>query len=77
MNCGKKVRLNPRNVANAASLPQISGYKRPGDFRPPVMQAAHERGHHSTNHDVMKMSDHEIGVGDMHVQAKRSQKQTR
>ena len=41
------------------------------------MQPAHERRHHSADHDVMEMRDDEIGVGHMHIDGERGEKQSR
>src|SRR5205807_4321286 len=43
------------------------GIQTPGDFRPPIMEAAHEGHDHASDHDVVEMSDDEIRIMDMHV----------
>ena len=46
----------------------------PGDFRPPIVQAAHERHDHSAHHDVMKMCDDKIAVVHVNIDSERREK---
>src|SRR6266480_7398473 len=46
-----------------------------GNFWPPIVKATHERHHHSAHHDVVKMSDDEIGVVHVNIDRERGEKQ--
>ena len=46
-----------------------------GDLRPPEMHAAEVGRHGAADHDVVEMRDDEIGVGEMHVERERGEKQ--
>src|SRR4051794_18472772 len=65
------------NVSHERSeLAEFFRIHSPCDFRPPIVQPAHERRHHPANHDVMKMRDDEVGIGDVNIEAKRGEKKS-
>src|SRR5438477_12882495 len=48
----------------------------PGNFRQPIMQAAHEGHHHSADHDVMKMRDDEVTIMDVNIDRECGEKKS-
>ena len=61
----------------ADSFDNPSGYDAAADLRPPVVQAAKVAHDRAAHHDVVEVRDDEIGVGDVHVQSDRREKQPR
>src|SRR5438132_177158 len=53
------------------------GIHAPGYLGPPVMQATQISQQRSPNHDVVEMGDDEVGITQMDVDRKRSEKQSR
>src|SRR5207237_565507 len=51
----------------SGKLPELFGIHSAGNLRPPIMQPAHEGRDHSSDHYVMKMSDDEVSVSDVHI----------
>src|SRR5579884_2851 len=47
-----------------------------GNFGPPEMQAAEVRHDHASHHDVVEVRDDEVGVGHVHVDAKRGEEES-
>ena len=43
-------------------------------LRPPIMQTAHERGDHPSDHDVMEVRHNEVRVGHMNIHCERGKK---
>ena len=43
------------------------------DFRPPVMHASQECHYRSAHHDVVKVGDHEVSIGDVNVEPQSAQ----
>ncbi len=51
---------------------QPFGIHAAGNLRPPEMHAAQIAHDRAAHHDVVEVGDHEIGVGDVHVDAQRT-----
>ncbi len=75
MNCGKKVKLKPKNISSAAKRAQALRVQPPGDLGPPEVQPAEEGRHRAAHHDVMEVRDDEIGVVDVDVDGQRGEEQ--
>ena len=63
----EKGEVEPDVSNQRGELPELFRIHAPADLWPPIMQPAHEGRHHSTDHDVMEMRDHKIGVGHVHI----------
>src|SRR6478735_12820702 len=72
----KEGQVKPDEGNDRRHLTQELGIKPPGNLRPPVMHPAHESHHHSSHHDVMKMSHDKVGIGHMHIDRQRCEKKS-
>ena len=57
------------NTISAAKLRPAFGIHTAGNLRPPEMQPAQIPHDRAAHHDVVEVGDHEVGIGDVHVDA--------
>ena len=62
--------------SNRRGFTPTFGIHTSGHFRPPEMQRAQKPHHRATDHDEVKMRDHEIGVMQVNVTRHARQMQT-
>ena len=72
----KKSQVESDEQNERGELREFFGIHSPGDFRPPIMQPAHERRDHPADHDVMKMRDDKISSVHMNIHRERRQKKS-
>ena len=69
--------LKPAYIRMAANRAQDSGYSFPVIFGHQKCRPAKKADTDAADHDVVEMRDHEIGVGDVHVDRDRGEEQAR
>ena len=75
MNCGKKVRLKPTKISRQATRAPEFVVHPAGHLGPPVVQPAEEADQRAAEHDVVEVGHDEVGVVQVHVDAKGAQEQ--
>src|SRR5258708_26349679 len=72
----KESQIKPDEHDHGVRLTDVFGITATGDFWPPIVQPGHEGQDHAADHDVVKMRDDEVGVGDVNVDAECGEKQS-
>src|SRR5581483_1606946 len=73
---GEEGEVEPYKDDECCQLAPSFGIHATGYFRPPEMYSGQIRDHHASHHNVVKMGDDEVSVGDVHVNAERCQEQS-
>src|SRR5690554_7857905 len=59
---GEKRQVKPQKHRPCRYLPEKLRIKPSGHLRPPKMKPAHQRADHSADHNIVEMSDYEVGI---------------
>src|SRR5436190_22361613 len=73
---GKECEIETDKHDQCGELSEFFRVQSSGNLWPPIMQSSHESSDHAPDHNVMKMGDYKIRIGDMHIEREGGQEKT-